>query len=87
MEGDGTVREICKASTGNPMRDEVCEFTEVIQAPDEPANQSRYSRWLKESRDVCKTLWQLRQSAGIRFPADDAERITPEHGLMEGMLY
>jgi hypothetical protein len=71
VESDGTVREICQSPTGNPMSEEVRDFTDVTQAPTEPAQQSRYSRWLKESREVCETLWQMRQSAGIHFPADD----------------
>jgi predicted dehydrogenase len=73
VEGDGTVREICKAATGNPMSEEVQDFTDAIQAPTEPAQQARYSRWLKESREVCETLWQMRQGTGIRFPADDGD--------------
>ncbi|MCH4208923.1 Gfo/Idh/MocA family protein [Bifidobacterium sp.] len=73
MEDDGTVQEICPSPTGNPMSGEVRDFTDVIQAPAEPANQSRYLRWLKTSREVCETLWQMRQSAGIHFPADDAD--------------
>ena len=73
VESDGTVREICQSPTGNPMSEEVRDFTDAIQTPTEPAQQSRYSRWLKESREVCETLWQMRQSAGIRFPADDGD--------------
>ncbi|KFJ05290.1 Gfo/Idh/MocA family protein [Bifidobacterium subtile] len=76
VEGDGTVQEICRSATGNPMSEEVRDFTEVIQAPDEPANQSRYLRWLRQSREVCATLWQMRQSAGIHSPADDSGQLT-----------
>lgn len=55
----------------NPMVAEATDFAKVLQ---EPAKyQAAYNGWLSMAEDVTAVLYQLRQSAGITFLADEAK--------------
>lgn len=67
-DGDGNTDNIGVAGTSNPMVAEASDFARVIT---DPINEHvRYQQWWQLAKQVNQTLFDLRQSAGIVFPAD-----------------
>ncbi|MHC9537755.1 Gfo/Idh/MocA family protein [Dellaglioa sp. BT-FLS60] len=70
---DGSDKEemLSQFPAKNPMLAEVIDFAQVINQPNDEINQANYKKWQELSVTVNKVLFDLRQSAGIKFPADD----------------
>lgn len=55
----------------NSMVDELNDFADVFENPDDDAQMKRYNHWLGLARTVNSVMFDLRQSADLSFPADD----------------
>lgn len=55
----------------NSMVDELNDFADVFENPDDKDQAARYQAWMKTAREVNSVMFDLRQSAELKFPADD----------------
>lgn len=70
IKNDGDVVEFKLTAPVHPLVDEARDFAEVLENPKKAENFLRYQNWRNLSKIVAKTSYQMRQSAGIVFPAD-----------------
>ena len=70
-DGDGQQDNIGQVIDDNPMIHEAQDFADVINDP--VGNHVRYSQWFQLAKQVNQTLFDLRSSANIVFPADQKE--------------
>ncbi|MBZ6010294.1 Gfo/Idh/MocA family protein [Leuconostoc gelidum] len=70
-DGDGHADNIGQKPDDNPMIHEAQDFADIINDPVE--NHTKYSQWFQLAKQVNQTLFDLRSSAGIEFPADKKE--------------
>ena len=52
------------------MVDEMNDFADVFENPDDQDQLARYNKWFDEARVVNSVMFDLRQSADLMFPAD-----------------
>lgn len=55
----------------NSMVDEMNDFADLFENPDDQKEKDLYGDWLKKARTVNSVMFDLRQSADLSFPADD----------------
>ncbi|GMA69411.1 oxidoreductase [Leuconostoc litchii] len=67
----GQVNSVGAKPENNPMVREAQDFANIINDPIE--NHAEYNQWLQLAKQVNQTLFDLRQSAEIEFPADIKE--------------
>ncbi|MGX7051287.1 Gfo/Idh/MocA family protein [Leuconostoc palmae] len=70
-DGEGNADDIGERIDENPMICEAKDFADVINDPN--SNYIKYSQWFQLAKQVNQTLFDLRSSAGIVFPADQKE--------------
>ncbi len=70
-DGNGNQKEISTPVDDNPMIHEAQDFANIIKDPN--GQREVYNNWFRLSQQVNQTLFDLRQSAGIEFPADKRE--------------
>lgn len=58
----------------NPMIEEVIDFAQVMEHPQDVIWGTRYEEWVELSRNVHQVIEQLRQQAGIVFDADEQNK-------------
>ncbi|WP_439425720.1 Gfo/Idh/MocA family protein [Oenococcus alcoholitolerans] len=61
---------IALGSGDNPLLDEAEDFAAVLKDRDSSDMKENYSKWFSAARQVNKLLYEIRQAAGIVFPAD-----------------
>lgn len=54
----------------NSMVDEMNDFADVFENPDDPDQLKRYNKWFDLARTVNSVMFDLRQSADLTFPSD-----------------
>jgi predicted dehydrogenase len=57
----------------NSMTDEMNDFADLFNNPDDPEEQEKYKHWLDLARTVNSIMYSLRKSANLTFPADKEE--------------
>ncbi|MBZ5969094.1 Gfo/Idh/MocA family protein [Leuconostoc gasicomitatum] len=70
-DGDGHADNIGQKTDDNPMIHEAQDFADIINDPVE--NHTKYNQWFQLAKQVNQTLFDLRSSADIEFPADKKE--------------
>lgn len=70
-DGEGNNNHLGDVPEENPMIRESQDFANIINDPTK--NHAEYSQWFQLAKQVNQTLFDLRQSAGIEFPADIKE--------------
>lgn len=55
----------------NSMTDEMNDFADLFNNPDDPAEMKKYQHWMDLARTVNAVMYSLRQSANLVFPADN----------------
>lgn len=70
-DGEGNSNHLGDVPEENPMIRESQDFANIINDP--TTNHAEYSQWFQLAKQVNQTLFDLRQSAGIEFPADIKE--------------
>jgi predicted dehydrogenase len=70
LDQDGAKTALGAEASGNPLAGEVADFERVLKDPDDAQSKKDYEYWLSLSRMVNTTIWNMRRSAGIVFPAD-----------------
>lgn len=70
-DGNGNADNIGQKTDSNPMVHEALDFANVINDP--VGNHTKYNQWFQLAKQVNQTLFDLRSSAGIEFPADQKE--------------
>ena len=55
----------------NSMTDEMNDFADLFNNPDDPAEMKKYQHWMDLARTVNSVMYSLRQSANLVFPADN----------------
>lgn len=55
----------------NSMVDELNDFADLFNDPENPEQQAKYRRWFDLARKVNTVMYDLRRSAELTFPADD----------------
>lgn len=55
----------------NSMTDEMNDFADLFNNPDDEAEMKKYKQWLALSKTVNSVMYSLRQSAQLVFPADN----------------
>lgn len=75
IDEKGKRHVLANTSDTNPMSAEVMDFAAVINHPDDEHFQALEKEWFQRSQDVNQVLYDLRQSAGIVFPADKKEEM------------
>ncbi len=70
-DGEGQTENIGETPDNNPMIREAQDFANVINDP--VGNHVIYNQWFQLAKQVNQTLFDLRSSAGIEFPADQKE--------------
>jgi len=68
MDAKGQSTVISQSAENNPMVSEAADFAAVLQDP--MAHEASYQTWLTLATDVNDVMMQLRESAGLVFPAD-----------------
>ncbi|CAK8053551.1 Gfo/Idh/MocA family protein [Eupransor demetentiae] len=71
-DGQGGVEDLSREQDANPMAAELSDFAKILANPTKYRDQYQYD--LKLSMLVNQMLFDLRQSAGIDFPADADEK-------------
>ncbi|MFT8394200.1 MAG: Gfo/Idh/MocA family oxidoreductase [Liquorilactobacillus ghanensis] len=66
---------IAQAAPENPMLAEVRDFNEILTDPANLDNKQKMEDWLAVAVQVNRLLTHLRQTAGIKFPADELAEI------------
>lgn len=57
----------------NSMTDEMNDFADLFNNPDGKDEQAKYQRWFDLARTVNSVMYSLRQSAQLKFPADQKQ--------------
>ncbi|WP_367300546.1 Gfo/Idh/MocA family protein [Leuconostoc carnosum] len=70
-DGEGNADTISEKVADNPMIKEAQDFADIINDP--VAQHEHYNQWFQLAKQVNQTLFDLRQSAGIVFPADELQ--------------
>ncbi|MFT9388129.1 MAG: Gfo/Idh/MocA family oxidoreductase [Leuconostoc sp.] len=70
-DGEGHVDNIGETPDANPMVQEAQDFADMINDP--VGTHGQYRQWFQLAKQVNQTLFDLRSSAGIVFPADQKE--------------
>lgn len=70
-DGEGHVDNIGTTPDDNPMVREAQDFADIINDP--VGHHLQYTQWFQLAKQVNQTLFDLRSSAGIVFPADQKE--------------
>ena len=68
---DGTTHELPIKPTKNNMQEEAMDFAKIMLEPDTQANFDLYEDWLNLAINVSETSYAMRESAGIKFNADE----------------
>lgn len=55
----------------NSMVDEMNDFADLFNNPEDPTQQANYKRWFELARQVNSVMFDLRRSAELTFPADN----------------
>ena len=55
----------------NSMTDEMNDFADLFNNPDDPVQVKKYQHWMNLARTVNSVMYSLRQSANLTFPADN----------------
>ncbi|MDN6968274.1 Gfo/Idh/MocA family oxidoreductase [Oenococcus sp. UCMA 17063] len=62
---------IADGSGRNPLFNEADDFADILNDRFNEKSQSKYKEWFKTASQINQLLFDLRNSAGIHFPADD----------------
>ena len=75
---DGSSENIKLAPCKNVLHDEALHIAEIMDTRETPSSQYLYQTLVEIARDVAETSYQMRQSAGIVFPAEEKMKETAE---------
>ena len=67
---DGTTYELPIKTSPNNMQEEALDFANIMLDPDTRENFDKYEEWLNLAINVAETSYAMRESAGIKFDAD-----------------
>lgn len=70
-DADGNAHPIEAPVEENSMTDEMNDFADLFNHPDDPEEMKKYKHWLELSKQVNAVMYSLRQSADLVFPADN----------------
>ena len=70
-DGEGHSTDIGERPDANPMVREAQDFAAIMNDP--VGHHLQYTQWFQLAKQVNQTLFDLRSSAGIVFPADQKE--------------
>lgn len=70
IELDGTTRELPIKAAKHSLIDEAVDFAAIMANPNSPEHINTYDNWLNMAISVAKTSYAMRESAGIKFDAD-----------------
>lgn len=72
-DADQTAHQLDVPVEKNSMTDEMNDFADLFNHPDDPEQDRKYQHWMDLSRTVNSVMYSLRQSAQLDFPSDQEQ--------------